>query len=182
VRGDRSAETSRSELTFEPMTRRMLGEVMEIEQTAYPKPWSRATFESELDQVRNGSRHYIVARERKRLVGYAGLWLIDDPSGHQAHITNIVVASDLRGRRLGTRLMVALAEAAIGRGCVSWTLEVRASNVAAQTLYQRFEFVSVGVRQRYYENTEDAIVMWCHELGSGGYVERVLDACEGLRR
>jgi len=182
LRGDRPSDERGGDLVFEPMTRRMLGDVIAIEQTAYPKPWSRATFETELDQVRTGSRYYLVARDGRRLVGYAGLWLINDPTGNQAHITNIVVASDLRGRRVGTRLMAALANAAIERHCVAWTLEVRASNLAAQTLYERFEFVSAGVRQRYYENTEDAIVMWCHELGSDGYVERVLATCDGLPR
>ena len=41
---------------------------------------------------------------------------------------------------------------------------MRVSNVAAQELYRKFGFVPAGVRKRYYENTEDAIVMWCHDI------------------
>jgi ribosomal-protein-alanine N-acetyltransferase len=68
--------------------------------------------------------------------------------------------------------MISLAHTAIGRGCVAWTLEVRASNTAAQELYRWFGFVPAGVRKRYYENTDDAIVMWCHDIQGVAYTER----------
>ena len=45
---------------------RHLREVLPIEQSAYPKPWSRSVFESEFDQVASGSRYYVVARDRTR--------------------------------------------------------------------------------------------------------------------
>jgi ribosomal-protein-alanine N-acetyltransferase len=163
-------------VTIEPMQRRHLREVMPIEQGAYPKPWSRSVFERELEQVASGSRHYVVARQRDRqraLVGYAGLWFVDDPDGGQAHVTNIVVAPEARRAGIGVQLMTALATTAVGRGCQSWTLEVRASNVAAQELYRLFGFVPAGLRKRYYENTEDAIVMWCHDIQGAEYTERV---------
>ena len=65
---------------------------------------------------------------------------------------------------IGTRLLAELAWAAIERGCAAMTLEVRVTNVGAQELYRRFGFAPAGVRKRYYENTEDAIVMWCHDI------------------
>jgi ribosomal-protein-alanine N-acetyltransferase len=173
-----------SAVTIEPMQRRHLREVMPIEQSAYPKPWSRAVFESELQQVASGNRHYVIARERtrqRRLVGYAGLWFVNEPDGDQAHITNIVVAPDARRTGVATQLMIALAHTAIGRGCVAWTLEVRASNTAAQELYRWFGFGPAGVRKRYYENTDDAIVMWCHDIQGIAYAER-LDAIERRER
>ena len=160
-------------VTLVPMQRRHLRAIMPIEQAAYPTAWTRAVFESELDQVRSGSRLYLVARRGADIVGYAGLWFVPDPDGDQAHVTNIVVAPSARRGGVGTRLMIALAEAAIGRGCASWTLEVRASNKAAQALYRAFGFAPAGVRQRYYDNTEDAIVMWCHGLQSDEYAARL---------
>ena len=42
------------------------------------------------------------------------------------------------------------------------TLEVRHTNLTAQNLYRRFGFVPAGVRKKYYENTDDAIIMWAH--------------------
>lgn len=160
-------------LSIAPMRRRDLREIMPIEQGAYPKPWSRTVFESELDQVRSGSRHYLVARAGRELVGYAGLWFVTDPAGDQAHITNIVVAPEHRRHGVATRLMLALADVVVRRGCVAWTLEVRVSSTGAQELYRRFGFAPAGVRRRYYENTEDAIVMWCEDVQSPAYAERL---------
>jgi len=169
-------------VAIEPFQMRHLRDVMPIEQGAYPKPWSRSVFESELRQVASGSRHYIVARDRsrrRRVVGYAGLWFVHEPDGDQAHVTNVVVAPDSRRMGVATRLMTSLARTAIERGCVAWTLEVRASNTAAQELYRQFGFAPAGVRKRYYENTEDAIVMWCHDIHSEAYAERLQAIANG---
>jgi ribosomal-protein-alanine N-acetyltransferase len=172
-----------NELVIEPLRRRHLRQVLPIEEGAYPKSWSRSVFESELGQVVGGSRYYVAAREGRTVVGYAGLWFVPDPDGDQAHVTNIVVAPEHRRRGIARRLMVHLADEAIRRGCVAWTLEVRASSVGAQELYRRFGFAPAGVRTRYYENTEDAIVMWCHDLDGAAYAERLDDLrLDDLRR
>ncbi len=121
-----------STLTIEPMRKRDLKAIMPIETAAYPTSWSRRAFEGELDQVRSGSRHYLVARDRRAVVGYAGLWIVTDPDGDQAHVTNIVVAEHRRREGVATRLLLALADEAIGRGCVAWTLEVRSSSTGAR--------------------------------------------------
>ena len=61
----------------------------------------------------------------------------------------------------------------IGRGCVAWTLEVRSTSAGAQELYRRFGFAPAGVRKRYYDNVEDAIVMWCHDIDTPKYATRL---------
>jgi ribosomal-protein-alanine N-acetyltransferase len=154
---------------IEPMRRRHLQAIQRIEQLVYPRPWPVDVFTSELDLVRRGERHYVVAsipgRPRATLAGYGGLmFVIDD-----AHVTNLAVDPRLHRHGLGTRLLSELAWVAIDRGCVALTLEVRASNVAAQALYRRFGFVPAGVRHRYYENTDDAIVMWCNDIDTETY-------------
>lgn len=161
------------ELLIEPMRRKHLRQIMPIEQEAYPKSWSRSVFESELDQVKGGSRCYLVGVADGRVVGYAGLWFVDDPDGNQAHITNVVVDPARRREGIATRLLVAIAEVAVERGCVAWTLEVRASSEGAIELYRRFGFAPAGVRKSYYENAEDAIVMWCHDIDSPEYRDRL---------
>lgn len=169
-------------LVIEPMSRRHLRDVMPIEQASYPKPWTRSVFEGEIAQVASGTRFYVIARRGRRLVGYAGLWFVDDPDGSQAHVTNIVVAPAERRAGVGARLMHELASEARRRGCAAWTLEVRASNTGAQDMYRRFGFAPAGVRRRYYENTEDAIVMWCHDLGSDEYGARLAALRAGAGR
>jgi [ribosomal protein S18]-alanine N-acetyltransferase len=164
-------------LQIEPMRKRHLRQVLAIEERAYPKPWSRSVFESELDQVRDRSRYYVVARAGRAVVGYAGLWFVRDPDGDQAHVTNIAVAPEHRRHGVARRVLVHLADEAIRAGCVAWTLEVRASSTGAQELYRRFGFAPAGIRRKYYENTEDAIVMWCHDLDGDEYAARL----DGLR-
>lgn len=163
-RGD-SAER----LVVEPLRRRHLADVLAIEQVSYPKPWSRAVFQSELELTRGSDRFYIVARAGAAVVGYAGLMFVVG----DAHVTNIAVAADRQRTGVGTRMLAELAWEAINRGCEAMTLEVRVSNSGAQSLYRSFGFVPAGVRQRYYENTEDAIVMWCHDIGEAAHGERL---------
>ncbi len=162
-------------LVIEPMRRRHLRQVMPIESDAYQTSWSRSVFESELDQVRRGSRHYVVARHGRELVGYAGVWLVPDPDGDQAHVTNVVVAPDARRQGAATRLLLELAREIVGRGCVAWTLEVRVSSEGAQALYRRFGFAPAGVRKQYYDNSEDALVMWCHDIDTPEYADRLAE-------
>jgi [ribosomal protein S18]-alanine N-acetyltransferase len=86
-------------------------------------------------------------------------------------------APEHRRHGVARRVLVHLAEEAIRAGCVAWTLEVRASSTGAQELYRRFGFAPAGIRRKYYENTEDAIVMWCHDLDGDEYAARL----DGLR-
>jgi [ribosomal protein S18]-alanine N-acetyltransferase len=160
------------DVALEPMRRRDLRRgVMPIELVSYPKPWSQSVFESELAQVRSGARRYLVARRparpgrSARIVGYAGLWFNAD----EAHVTNVAVLPEQQRTGVATALLLGLADAAIDRGCGAWTLEVRVSSKGAQELYRRFGFSPAGVRARYYENTEDAIVMWCNDIQGDEY-------------
>ena len=160
-------------LTIEPMRRRHLDEVLPIEERSYPKPWSRGVFQSELELARNDDRHYVVARVNGAVIGYAGLMFVVG----DAHVTNIAVTADQQRSGVGTHLLAALAWEAVRRGCEAMTLEVRVSNTGAQALYRSFGFAPAGVRQRYYENTEDAIVMWCHDIGTAQFAQRLSLLC-----
>jgi ribosomal-protein-alanine N-acetyltransferase len=160
-------------LVIEPLRRRHLDEVLRIEGSSYPKPWSRNVFQSELDLARGGERFYVAARAGGTVVGYAGLMFVVG----DAHVTNIAVAAEQQRSGIGTNLLATLAWEAVRRGCEAMTLEVRVSNTGAQALYRRFGFVPAGVRQRYYENTEDAIVMWCHDIAAAEFAERLVSLC-----
>ncbi len=165
------------ELTIEPMRRRDLRHgVLTIEQACHPRPWSRKVFESEIDGMRNGTRHYVVLRSRRAIVGYAGLWFTPD----EAHVTNVAVDPQHRRGGMATRLLLELAAEARRRAVPAWTLEVRVSSTGAQELYRRFGFAPAGVRTRYYENSEDAIVMWCHEILTDDYAQRLRALEAGL--
>ena len=156
-------------LSIEPMRRAHLSEIIPIELTAYPQPWTHSVFLDELAMQARGSRHYLVAKIAGRIVGYGGMIYLDNA----AHITNVAVDVALRRRGIATELMLDLAWEARQVGMESLTLEVRESNVSAQSLYRRFGFAPVGVRAKYYENRDDAIVMWCIDIQSEAYHDRL---------
>ncbi len=164
-----------AEVSVEPMRKRHLTQIMAIEQQSYPRPWTRGIFESEIAQIHPESRWYLVARHRRRVLGYAGVWITGGSSagGREAHITNVAVDPVWRRKGLGELLMRHLAEHVISAGCENWTLEVRASSQGAQAMYAKFGFVPAGVRRNYYENSTDAIVMWCHDIQDPEYLERI---------
>lgn len=143
-----------------PLARRHLREVLEIERGAYPSPWTERIFHDELAQARAGARNYIAGLVGDEVVGYAGVLY----AGDDAHVTNVAVREDWRSRGVATELLLELAWAARERGCAAMSLEVRHTNVGAQALYRRFGFVPAGTRARYYENRDDAIVMWLGDL------------------
>ena len=132
-----------------------LDEVLRIEQALFgPQPWSARTFWSELAQL--DTRHYVVALDGDRVVGYAGL--CDYPD--EAWVQTVGVAPDAQGRGVGARLLGALLEEAARRRQRVVSLEVRAGNGVAQRLYARHGFVRTGVRRGYYEpDGEDAVLM-----------------------
>ncbi len=135
-------------------------------------------FHTELEQMRDGYRNYVVAKVGGTLVGYAGLLF----SGEDAHVTNIAVDPSRQRAHIGTRLLLHQAHYARDKGFKNLTLEVRVSNTAAQELYRRFGFAPAGVRRKYYEDVEDAIVMWCHDVDSHEFKVRLESLGVGLDR
>ncbi len=155
-------------IRIEDMTIDDIDPVQEVERACFPVPWPANAFRHELTQNRNA--HYIVAREGDRVVGYAGLWLSLD----EAHITTFAVLPAYRRRKIGERMLVALFDRAERLGGEWLTLEVRASNLPAQRLYEKYGFRAAGIRRRYYsDNDEDAIIMWTERLRDRSVRERL---------
>lgn len=171
-----STQSDAGVLAIEPMRRRHLRAVLDIEEQVHPKPWTSGVFVSEIDLVRAGHRYYAVAFDDSTLVGYGGLMFVDD----EAHVTNLAVDPTRRREGFGRRLMMHLIDVAVTEGVSAMTLEVRVSNDAAICLYREFGFAPAGIRQRYYENTEDALVMWAHDVQGGDFARRI-DSLRGDR-
>lgn len=143
----------------QPAIRRMaltdLDRVMEIEKASFSSPWSHASFAHEI--LQNPRAVYMVAVLDGEVVGYAGMWVIFD----EGHITNVAVHPNHRRTGIARRLLTTLIEIGCAQGAVRYTLEVRLSNIPAQTLYNDMGFRVTGTRKRYYQdNDEDAYIMW----------------------
>jgi ribosomal-protein-alanine N-acetyltransferase len=140
---------------FRPMELTDLPQIEQVENRSFSSPWPRQAFYNEL--VFNQFAHYTVVTVDDQVVGYCGFWLILD----EAHITNIAIHPDYRGQGLGEATLVYVMDLARKLGAEKMTLEVRVSNVIAQSLYEKLGFVRSGLRKEYYtDNKEDAVIMW----------------------
>ena len=135
--------------------RRDVNELLEIEATQFPEPWTKGML---LDEITNTeTRRYTVAVAAKKIVGYLGvMFVLDD-----LHVNTIGTPAGFEGRGIASSLMDEAWRDAVNRGVGRATLEVATSNTRAQQLYYRYGFKPVGVRKNYYERTkEDALVLW----------------------
>lgn len=130
-------------------------QVYSIEQSTFPNPWSKESFEKEMTS--NTHSLYMVIEEESEILAYAGLWNI----AGEGHITNIAVKKDKRGLGLGRRITESLIGEGNKIGIMAFTLEVRKSNTVATQLYKKLGFIIAGVRKNFYYNPkEDAYIMW----------------------
>lgn len=155
-------------LTIETMRRRHIRGVRLIDREVYASPWSSMLYHDELR--RRGDRIYRIGRLDGRIVAYAGVMIV----AGEGHVTSIAVDPRLQGRQVGARLLLSVTAAAIDAGVEAMTLEVRVGNRRAQELYRRFGYAPAGVRPRYYpDNGEDALIMWCHDIGGSEVASRL---------
>lgn len=131
-----------------------LDQITEIEKICFSLPWSKNSFEQEL---KNELAYYQCAEENGKIMGYMGMWKIID----ECHITNVAMLPEYRNRGIASLLISKMIEICKCSEIESMTLEVRQSNLPAISLYEKFGFVAVGKRPRYYmKPIEDAIIMW----------------------
>ena len=130
-----------------------LDQVLAIESASFPRPWTRQHF---LDELASPHARLLAARTADgTLVGYLCLRILFD----EAEILDVAV--DPAQRRFGAGRQLVAAAFAVCRTQSLHTLglEVRISNQPAIALYRAFGFQDSGIRRRYYENGEDALLM-----------------------
>ncbi len=140
------------QITIRRMTAADIAEVLVIDASAFPTPWPRENYESEL---RNPAARYLVAEIDGAVAGFAGAWLAWD----EGQVTRIAVGSEYRRQGVGSHLMQALLQYMANLGAVCATLEVRKSNEGALAMYKRLGFLRLRTLKGHYENGEDAISM-----------------------
>lgn len=134
-----------------------IDEILDISALSFSICWSKNSY---LQELTNPVAKYLVAKINNKVVGFVGTWIVLDES----HITNIAVHPNHREQGIASKLLEELLNYCKNQGCISYTLEVRSSNIAAQSLYEKHGFKQNGIRKRYYEdNNEDAILMCLRE-------------------
>ena len=146
-------------LSVRPMRRADVVQIDQIEQLAYPFPWSIGIFR---DCLQAG----YLCRVLDSSVGLAG-YAVLSVAANEAHILNFCISPDRRRQRLGTVFLERLIDEIQQLDVDRIILEVRPSNLAAQNLYRQAGFSQVGLRRGYYpadNGREDALVL-VRELG-----------------
>ena len=114
--------------------------------------WTYNILKQEFD---NENTTYIVAKDNDMIIGFAGILVIMD----EANIMNIVTKKDKRKLGIGSLLLEKLIEISKLKNLASITLEVNEKNIPAINLYKKYNFQQVGIRKKYYDNTDAAILM-----------------------
>ncbi|MBS0308079.1 MAG: ribosomal protein S18-alanine N-acetyltransferase [Proteobacteria bacterium] len=131
-------------------------QIMVIENSVYPHPWTRGNF---LDSLYSRYETAVLRDTTYDVMGYYLVMLAVD----EAHLLNITVRRDLHGKGYGRLLLDNMVAMARDKAMSSVLLEVRPSNARALAIYEHYGFSRIGQRKGYYPadgNTrEDAIVM-----------------------
>lgn len=151
-------------VAIRPMAAGDLERVHEIDVLSFSAPWPLSSYRFELFENPAGRLWVAEAQPAEaaaQIVGMIVVWLIVD----EAHIATLAVDPSFRGHGIGQRLLFRALSDCVGWGARSATLEVRASNLAAQSLYRDFGFEVVGQRPHYYiDNDEDALIMTLEDM------------------
>ncbi|WP_346016699.1 ribosomal protein S18-alanine N-acetyltransferase [Chroococcidiopsis sp. CCMEE 29] len=145
----------------------MLGAVLELDHLCFGGLWTLEAYQRELNSPNSVLLGLLASpappappaspAPPSPLLAMGCLWAILD----EAHITILAVHPHYQRQGLGQVMLLALLQVAADRGLERATLEVRASNQPALSLYQKFGFKIAGRRRRYYKDTnEDALILW----------------------
>ncbi len=137
--------------SIQKMTLRHLEDVLKIERQLFSDPWSRNSFRFEI-LANNYSLPLVLLLDNK-IIGYTIIWMIFQ----EFHIANFAIHPDYQHQGFGTYLLNEVLEKAVG---VEYALlEVREKNLTAIHLYEKFGFKKVAIRDHYYSNGDNAIIM-----------------------
>ena len=126
-------------------------ELAELDRRCFSVPWSEQSF---LEETKNPLATYLLAKEDGKIIGYCGFWRV---SG-EAQVTNVAVLPEFRRKGIAKTLALKMLE--MCKDDEQIVLEVRKSNNAAISLYEKLGFIKAGIRKRFYHSPdEDGITM-----------------------
>ena len=138
------------------MTEDDLTSVVEIEKLCFSDPWSKQSF---AEGIKNGYQKYFVALESEKIIGYIALFHIFE----EGEVLNLATLPTERNKGIASTLLDYSFDLLKSLGVDRVTLEVRESNKAARSLYEKYGFSPISVRKKYYTlPVEDGIVMEKH--------------------
>lgn len=139
-------------IRYEPMNESHVSQIAQLETVCFSDPWSEKSIASELN---NALSLWLVALDGETVAGYIGSQAVMG----EADVMNVAVAPRYRRQGVAENLVNLLVAALAERGNYSLALEVRESNQAAISLYQKLGFTQVGFRPGYYRNPKEGALI-----------------------
>lgn len=141
-------------IMIRPMTPADATGAANVESICFADGWSLRVYE---ETLRLPYVYYYAAERGGEIIGTIGLSIL----GGDGEITNVAVLPRYRNQGIASDLMQTVLDQGHSLGTTEFTLEVRAGNTAAIALYERYGFVTEGIRRNFYTNPiEDALIMW----------------------
>ena len=173
-----------------PMKGGDIAAVSALEQEIFRDPWPQTAYIQEV--LFNSEAHYFVLESRpvqrpasrwlwkkrasRRIYGFVGLRANLEPG----HISTLAVHPAWRGHGWGELLLITVLAEALEIGLTNVTLEVRASNWIAQSLYRKYGFQVSERKSHYYRDGEDALLLIADITGAR-YREQLATQRQRLR-
>ena len=127
--------------------------LVELENDCFLLPWKEKDILYELNE--NPVNVMYVLEDNNYVIGFIDFWITFD----SATIAQIGIRKNYRGRGLANLLMQEMIDDCYAKKVMNITLEVRASNAKAISLYKKYNFNEIVIKPHYYDNGEDAIYM-----------------------
>ncbi len=139
---------------MQEISKEYIKDIANIELESFGKnAWSENNI---LRELNNPNCTFQILVEDNTLIGYYSYYKSFD----EAYINNIAVSSCFRHKGYGKIILSNLITKAKEENIYNITLEVRKSNMIARKLYESFGFKNEGIRPKFYDNTEDAVIYW----------------------
>ena len=136
------------------LSRNDLPFLLDIENKCFKDPWSQYLFEGAL---LDEQCLCLGADDNGRLISYSIFLFIPNV---EAQVLSIATIPEYRRKGIAEKLFSESINAANALGIYEYTLEVRKSNLGAIALYNKLGFKDEGIRPSYYQDGEDAVIMW----------------------
>ena len=137
-----------------------LERITEIENAAFSEPWTKAMLKEDIDRsLEDGRLSFLTARdpeEGSQPCAYIIAFMIP---GTFAEVQNIATAPERRRQGIARKMMLEIISKAKEEKIKELELEVRAGNTPAICLYESLGFERTGLREKYYQDGSDAILM-----------------------
>lgn len=141
-------------ILIRPMTPEDAAGAVVVESVCFTDGWSLRVYE---ETLRLPYAHYYAAELSGEIIGTIGLQIL----GGDGEITNVAVLPQYRNQGIASDLLQSVLDCGHALRTTDFTLEVRAGNTAAIALYERYGFVTEGIRRQFYTDpVEDALIMW----------------------